>query len=122
MKPIKDDELERALARHPLKGPRDGLRERVLTTGRAAWSKSIPLQSADRLQISWAVSGWLAIAAMLIFLMNLGVDSFNRNAVHAQFGLGTSMDAISHVAAVKAFAEALRQQKQLVESSEPFYR
>ena len=122
MKPIQDDELERALARHPLKGPREGLRDRVLATSREAWSRSIPIQSAGRFQISWAFSVWLAIAATVIFLVNLGVDSLNRNAVQAQFVSDTQGDAISHVAAVKAFADALRQQKQNIEGSGFFYR
>jgi hypothetical protein len=122
MKPTKDDELERALAKRPLKGPREGLRERVLATSREAWSRSVPEQSADRFRISWASSGWLAIAATVLFLLNLGVDSFNRNAFRAQFAVDTSRDAISHVAAVKAFADELRQQKQVIQSSELFYR
>jgi hypothetical protein len=122
MKPTQDDELERALAQYPLKGPREGLRERVLTTCRAAWSQSDPIQLAGSFQISWVFSGWLAIAATVLFLVNLGVDSFNRNAFHAQFVVNISGDAVPHVAAVKAFADALRQQKQLIQSSEFFYR
>ena len=122
MKPIKDDELERALAQHSFKGPREGLRERVLATSRAAWHQSIPTQSAGRFKVSWAFSGWLAIAATVLFLLNLGVDSFNRNAFHAQRVVDTSRNAISHVAAVKAFADALRQQKQVTQSSELLYR
>jgi hypothetical protein len=122
MKPIPDDEFERALARHPLKGPQEGLRERVLATGRAAWSQSVPIQTAGRFQISWAFSGWLAVAAIVLFLLSLGADSFNRNAFHAQFVAYTSSNAISHVAAVKAFADALRQQEQVMQSSELFYR
>ena len=122
MNPIQNDELERALAQHPLKGPREGLRERVLATSRAAWSQSAPIRLAGPFKISWVFSGWLAIAATVLFLVNLGVDSFNRNAFHGQFVADTSRDAISHVAAVKAFADALRQQKQVIQSSEPLYR
>ncbi len=122
MKPIQDEELERTLAQHPLKGPREGLRERVLANSQAAWSQSAPLQRAGRFQISWAFSGWLAIAATLLFLLNLGVDSFNRNSFHTQFGVNTSRDVISNVAAVKAFADALRQQTLVLQSSEFFYR
>ena len=121
MKPI-DDELERALAQHTLKRPREGLRARVLASSRAAWSQSIPIQPAGRFQISWAFSGWLVLAAAVLFLLNLGVDSFNRNSFHAQFVVDTSKDARSHIAAVNAFADALRQQKRLVQSSDPFYQ
>jgi hypothetical protein len=122
MKPIQDDEIERALAQHPLKSPREGLRERVLATSRAAWSQSVPIQLAGRFQISWALSGWLAIAATVLFLLNLGVDSFNRNAFYGQFVVDTSRDAISHVAAVNAFADALRQQKEAIRDSGLIYR
>ncbi|MBN1570238.1 MAG: hypothetical protein JXA73_20520 [Acidobacteria bacterium] len=122
MKPIQDDELERALAQHPLKGPREGLRERVLTNSQAAWSRSAPMQRACRFQISWTLSGWLAIAATLLFLLNIGVDSFNRNSFHTQFGVNTSRDDISNITAVQAFADALRQQTQVLQSSEFFYR
>lgn len=122
MKPIKDDELERALAQHPLKGAREGLRERVLTNSRAAWIQSIPKQFAGRLQISWAFGGWLAIAATVLFLLNLGVDSFNRTAFHSRFIADTPRDAISHAAAVNAFADALRQQKEVMQDSGLIYR
>jgi hypothetical protein len=121
MKPIQDDELERALAQHPLRGPRAGLRERVLATSRAAWGQSIAAQPAGRFQISWALSGWLAIAATVLFLLNLGADSFNRNALHDRFVVDASGDEISHVAAVNAFADALRQQRQVIRNSELFY-
>jgi hypothetical protein len=121
MKPIQDDEIERALAQHPLKSPREGLRERVLATSRTAWSQSVPIQMAGRFQISWALSGWLAIAATVLFLLNLGVDRFNRNAFHAQF-VDTSRSAISHAAAVNAFADALLQQQQVMQDSGLFFR
>jgi len=55
-------------------------------------------------------------------MLNLGVDSFNRNAFRAQFTADASIDAISHVAAVKAFADELRQQKQVIQISELHYR
>jgi hypothetical protein len=122
MKPIQDDEIERVLAQHPLRGPREGLRERVLATSRAAWSQSIPIRLAGRFQISWAFSGWLAIAATVLFLFNLGVDSFNRAAFHSRFIADTSRDAISHAAAVNAFADALRQQKEVIQNSGLIYR
>lgn len=122
MKPIQDDELERALGRHPLKSPREGIRERVLAAGRAAWNQSDRLQPACRLQISWAFNGWLAIAAAALFLLNLGVDSFNRNSFHAQFAGDASRDPASHVTAVQAFADVLHQKKQILQSSELFYR
>jgi hypothetical protein len=121
MKPLKDDELERALAQHPLKGPRAGLRERVLTNSRAAWSRPESIPLAGRWQISWAFSGQLAIAATVLFLLNLGVDRFNRNALYAQFA-GTSMDAISYVSAVNSFAGELRQQQQIMRDSGLFYQ
>lgn len=108
MKPIRDDELEQALAQHSIKVPREGLRERVLATSRAAWSQDTPIQLADRFQISWILNGWLAIAASVLFLLNLGVDSYNRTAFHSQFAADTSMDAISYVAAVNAYKDAAR--------------
>jgi hypothetical protein len=122
MKPIQDDELERALNQHSLKSPREGLRERVLATSRAAWSQSVPIQLAARFQITWVFSGWLAIAATVLFLLNIGVDSFNRNAFHSRFVADTSRDAISHAAAVNAFADALRQQKEAIQDSGLIYR
>ncbi len=122
MKPIQDDEIERALTQHSLKSPREGLRERVLATSRAAWTQSVPIQPAGRFQISWAFSGWLAIAATVLFLLNLGVDSFNQHVFHAQFVEDASRNAVSHVAAVKAFADELRRQKQVIQSSELLYR
>ena len=122
MKLSQDDQLERALARHSLKSPRKGLRERVLAASRTAWSQSVPIQLASPFQISWVFSGWLAIAATVLFLLNLGVDSFNRNAFHAQFVVDASRNAVSHVAAVKAFADELRRQKQVIQSSELLYR
>ncbi len=122
MKPIQDDEFERALAQHSLKGPREGLRERVLAASRATWSQSSPARLTGRFQISWALNGWLAIAATVLFLLNLGVDRFNRNAFHARFVVDTSRNALSHVAAVNALADALRQQQQAMRDSGLFYR
>ena len=122
MKTIPDDELERALAQHSLKGPREGLRDRVLATSRAAWSQSVSIQLASRFQISWAFSGWLAIAATVLFLLNLGVDSYNRTTFHSRFVADTSGDAISYVAAVNAYKEALLQQQQVMRDLGLFYR
>jgi hypothetical protein len=122
MKPIQDDELEQALTQHPLRGPREGLRERVLATSWAAWNQSLPIQLPGRFQISWSFNGWLAIAASVLFLLNLGVDSYNRTTFHSRFVANTSRDAISYVAAVNAYKDALLQQQQVMRDSGLFYR
>lgn len=123
MKPIQDeDELERALSTHPLKHPKEGLRERVLAASRTAWTESVPTGRRGRFDISWAMNGWLAIAAGLLFILTIRIDSYNRNAFHAQSAVDSPRDAFSHIAAVKAFADALLQQKQVPVDSEFIYR
>jgi hypothetical protein len=121
MKPIPDDELEQALAQHAIKVPREGLRERVLATSRTAWRQDTPIQLPTRFQISWTLNGWLAIAASVLFLLNLGVDSYNRTAFHSRFVADTSMDAASYIAAVNAYKDALRQQQQAMRDSGLIY-
>jgi hypothetical protein len=122
MKPIKDDEVEQVLAQHSIKAPREGLRERVLTTGRTAWNQVVPTKPAFRLQISWTLNGWLAIAASILFLLNLGVDSYNRTAFHSRFPASPSMSTVACAAYVNAYKDALRQQQQAMRDLRNFYR